>query len=52
MEVKDNGHGFDTTTVSCGNGLKNFTYRSALIGGSAKIISHARGTEIYFSIPL
>jgi signal transduction histidine kinase len=53
--VRDNGKGFDPSTVSAraggGNGLKNMTQRLEKIGGRCEILSKpGAGTEIKFPV--
>jgi signal transduction histidine kinase len=52
IKITDDGNGFDVNKNSAGNGLKNYSYRSALLGGTAKVNSNEKGTEVYFDIPL
>jgi signal transduction histidine kinase len=59
LVVRDNGHGFDPSSVTTrpghGNGLKNMTQRLEKIGGRCDILSRpGAGTEIKFpvSIPI
>lgn len=47
LTIKDNGSGFDTATITNGNGLKNMHARTASHKGSLTIISNAdAGTSI------
>jgi signal transduction histidine kinase len=55
--VRDNGRGFDPSTVSArpggGNGLKNMTQRLEKIGGRCEILSKpGAGTEIKFPVAI
>lgn len=46
MEIKDDGKGFDTTTSTLGNGLRNMKRRAEELGGSLAINSTSAGTSI------
>lgn len=51
--IRDNGKGFDTTTQSGGNGLKNMQTRAAALDAVLQIDSKpTKGTSVYLSIPL
>lgn len=52
IKIADDGNGFDASKNLSGNGLKNYSYRSALLGGTAKVNSDEKGTKVYFDIPL
>ncbi len=52
IEIKDNGMGFNTENISKGNGIKNYSFRAALLQGTSKVVSKKTGTEVYFNIPL
>jgi two-component system, NarL family, sensor histidine kinase UhpB len=53
MQVKDNGHGFDETTIKSGNGLRNMRERAKEINGSVTLNSAAEtGTAIELRLPL
>jgi signal transduction histidine kinase/ligand-binding sensor domain-containing protein len=53
MTIKDNGKGFDKTTVSHGNGLYNMQERVAECNGTLLIQSGLQqGTEIILEIPI
>jgi signal transduction histidine kinase/tetratricopeptide (TPR) repeat protein len=51
--IRDNGQGFDTSTIVSGNGLHNLNYRMKNIGGSFQIRSSKdNGTEICLGVDL
>jgi two-component system sensor histidine kinase UhpB len=53
MKVKDDGQGFDETTIKAGNGLRNLRERAREIEGTIKLTSQAgKGTEIELRLPL
>jgi signal transduction histidine kinase/ligand-binding sensor domain-containing protein len=52
IKIADDGNGFDVNKNSTGNGLKNYSYRSALLNGTAIVNSDEMGTEVFFDIPL
>ncbi len=52
ITIKDDGDGFDIHKKTPGNGLKNYTYRSLLLNGRARIHSDEHGTQVFFDIPL
>lgn len=52
FQIEDNGRGFDTEGAGSGNGLKNFKYRTDMLGGSVRIHSGDDGTRVCFDIPL
>lgn len=51
ISVKDDGKGFREDWV-LGNGIKNMKARCAKHNGDVQIISHEKGVEVCFSIPL
>lgn len=52
LRVKDNGRGFDPTTVREGaNGLMNFLKRAEAVHGEVQVNSGASGTEVLFTAP-
>ncbi|WP_159447485.1 tetratricopeptide repeat-containing sensor histidine kinase [Moheibacter sediminis] len=51
MKIKDNGVGFDLSTVKLGNGLKNMKMRTENQKGKFEISSNKSGTQIYVSFP-
>jgi signal transduction histidine kinase len=52
LRVKDNGRGFDPTTVREGaNGLMNFLKRAEAVHGEVQVNSGASGTEVFFTAP-
>ena len=53
MKIRDNGVGFDPSTVEEGNGLGNMLKRSASLGGELVLNSKAHsGTEIFLKVRL
>ena len=50
--ISDNGKGFDTTTSSLGNGLRNMRERARDLQGTLAIQSSEKGTTINLSMPL
>jgi PAS domain S-box-containing protein len=53
LTVKDDGIGFDDTTVKRGIGLENIARRTHVLGGSSKIVSApGNGCELTVEIPL
>lgn len=44
LSIRDDGHGFDTSSPPTGNGLRNIQQRTKQIGFSARIISSPQGT--------
>lgn len=53
LEISDNGKGFDLTSVSSGNGLKNYHSRAEAINSSITIASSpGNGTTIRLKVPL
>lgn len=52
IEVRDNGKGFDTSQMNGGNGLKNYQYRTGILGGTVDVQSGNTGTLVCFDIPL
>ncbi|MBD0349846.1 MAG: hypothetical protein ICV65_01700, partial [Flavisolibacter sp.] len=52
LEIKDNGKGFNVTTVRKGIGLSNIRSRAELLGGRAEVISSAgAGCTLVVAIP-
>lgn len=52
FEVRDEGRGFDETTVKKGLGLNNLQKRAEALGGTATVTSKTdAGTTIRFSVP-
>ena len=52
LQIKDNGHGFDFSTESQGNGLLNMKHRAEKLGGRFEIETESRhGTIIKIRIP-
>jgi signal transduction histidine kinase len=53
MTVKDSGSGFDPKTVKGkgGLGLRSMEERARLLGGTFKIHSDAKGTEVMVEVP-
>lgn len=52
LNIKDNGKGFNTRSISSGHGLRNMRLRAEEIGGSADIISSPNlGTSIVVTFP-
>jgi len=48
LTIKDDGKGFDTTTLSSGNGLKNMQQRAIALNGNINIISAKnKGTSVH-----
>ena len=53
MMIRDNGKGFDNTTVTGGNGLRNMKERAEECGGHVQIESIIKkGTSIILEIPI
>jgi signal transduction histidine kinase len=60
LEVKDDGHGFDTEEILSdgfspekgGNGLINMRRRAAGLGGTCRIVSNSGGTGVFLEVPL
>jgi len=53
LELSDNGKGFDTSTESQGNGLRNMQRRAEALGGSLEIRSSpGHGTTLELSFPI
>ncbi|HTO17434.1 MAG TPA: tetratricopeptide repeat protein [Edaphocola sp.] len=53
LSIKDNGKGFDNSTIQRGNGLNNMERRVKALKGSIQINSIVnKGTEIKLNIPL
>lgn len=53
ITIRDNGQGFDPSTVEAGMGLGNIAERAKQLGGKHEIASHKRGTTLRISqIPL
>jgi len=52
MIISDDGVGFDTTTSSSGNGLRNMRERAKLLNGTISIQSLGKGTTIQLNMPL
>lgn len=52
IHVADNGRGFDTSSASGGNGLRNMTARAELLNGQINVYSTSRGTQVVLAIPL
>jgi signal transduction histidine kinase len=53
LEVDDDGHGFDPSTVRRGDGLTNLTQRTEALGGKVVIESApAQGTTVRIELPL
>jgi signal transduction histidine kinase len=54
LRIKDNGHGFDLTTVKGGHGLRNMQKRAKESGGTLLIESdlNGSGTTVLFSCPV
>ena len=50
--IRDNGNGFDQATASQGNGLTNMRKRIEDIGGTFRLTSDEKGTEITIVKPL
>jgi signal transduction histidine kinase len=52
LEVRDDGHGFDPTTVARGHGLDNLQQRAAEVGGTAGVeAAPGHGTRVWLTIP-
>lgn len=53
LEIKDDGVGFDTTTVTAGNGLANLHDRARAAGGTLAISSTpGTGTTVQFNVKI
>jgi len=52
LTIRDNGHGFDTTTKSTGMGLTNLHRRAAKHQGRTDIASSPQGTLLTLTLPL
>jgi signal transduction histidine kinase len=53
IDIRDNGQGFNTQTLSKGNGVRNLYSRAEEIGGRLRIDSQpGRGTGVYLQCPL
>jgi two-component system, NarL family, sensor kinase len=53
IKISDNGKGFDQTSVSEGNGLKNYKKRIATLNGSYRLNSEiGKGTTVLIDLPL
>ncbi len=52
LTVVDNGHGFDTAVNTTGLGLRSMRERIAAIGGTLRIESSAKGTQIQARVPI
>ncbi|MEJ0031565.1 MAG: tetratricopeptide repeat protein [Bacteroidota bacterium] len=50
MEIKDDGKGFDTSSGSAGNGLRNMKRRAEEMSGSLAIESSDKGTTITLKV--
>ena len=51
IEIRDNGKGFDPTSVMAGSGLNNLSSRSAMINATTRINSQpGQGTSIIISV--
>lgn len=50
--IRDNGKGFDPSTVRRGNGLNNMQQRAASVGGGFGLRSNREGTELTLSMPI
>lgn len=52
LTVRDDGQGFDPTTVRRGHGLDNLAQRAAEVGGSASVVSWpGQGTRVELRVP-
>ncbi len=52
LTIKDDGNGFDISTVQMGNGISNMKFRCKEAGASFSLLSNENGTNITCNIPL